>query len=157
MELFSKLFPGSDFGKPDAQGFWPLLQQFLPFLTHTVLNPQAHVLIEEGRVGASRVVPSPVSPMHLKFWGRACGNAGWMTSKKEYDETPSNLTLGLWNFLLASKILETSQNKGSEFHVFTCGEKWYPTKRCAPGHTFSWGTTLPLKPENPGPDQKSSE
>ena len=39
MELFSKLFPGSDFGK------------FLPFLTHTVLNPQAHVLIEEGRVG----------------------------------------------------------------------------------------------------------
>ena len=50
MELFSKLFPGSDFGKPDAQGFWPLLQQFLPFLAHTVLNPQAHVLIEEGKV-----------------------------------------------------------------------------------------------------------
>ena len=26
----------------------------------------------------------------LKFWGRACGNAGWMTSKKEYDGVQDN-------------------------------------------------------------------
>ena len=72
----------------------------------------------------------------LKFWGRACGNAGWMTNKKEYDGVQDNSNsmqpnLGPLELFTSLEKLETCQNKGYEFHVFTCGEKWYPTTRCA--------------------------
>jgi len=39
--------------------------------------------------------------------------------------------LGPLELFTSLEKLETCQNKGYEFHVFTCGEKWYPTTRCA--------------------------
>ena len=101
MELFSKLFPDLTLANLMLKASGPSCNNSSHFLPIPFLTLRHMFSSRRGESGytsswsfksrsISCLTNAFPSLLLLKFWGRACGNAGWMTSKKEYDGVQDN-------------------------------------------------------------------